>query len=217
MDKHDQAHDAAFTVDRRTAVKWVLAASAALRLPTTAFDVGAASAVAGYGKDPDLSKVYKSGAVWPLTLTGELRSTATVLCDLIIPADDRSPSASSVGVVDFIDEWISAPYPGHLRDRQMIIAGLSWLGAESQRRHGKTFAALTEPQRSAICDDISTEAAVKPDFASAAQFFSRYRSLTAGGFYTTPVGMKDLQYVGNVPQTSFEGPPAAVLKQLGLV
>ena len=32
----------------------------------------------------------------------------------------------------------------------------------------------------------------------------------------TPKGMKDLRYVGNVAMTTFDGPPASVLKQLGL-
>jgi len=47
-------------------------------------------------------------------------------------------------------------------------------------------------------------------------FFERYRALTAGGFYTTPVGVKDLKYVGNVAMATFEGPTQDVLKRLGL-
>jgi hypothetical protein len=47
-------------------------------------------------------------------------------------------------------------------------------------------------------------------------FFIRYRALTAGGFYTTPVGFRDLQYVGNVPMAAFEGPTPEILKRLGL-
>lgn len=213
MDTQEQG----ITVDRRTAVKWVLAASAALGLPATVFEANAATAVAGYGKDPALLKIYKSGDLWPLTFSSEQRTTAAILCDMIIPADDQSPSASSVGVAAFIDEWISAPYPDYLRDRKTILDGFGWLDAEAQRRYSKTFAALSAQQRSAICDDIATEKDAKQEFASAAAFFSRYRSLTAGGFYTTPAGMKDLKYVGNEPLTSFEGPPAAVLKQLGLL
>src|SRR5688572_24224754 len=89
-------------VDRRTAIKWVLAASAALQLPSPAF---AASVVAkGYGKDPDQLKIYQPGQLWPLTFTASQRASATVLSDVIIPADDESPAASKVGVVDFIDE-----------------------------------------------------------------------------------------------------------------
>ena len=202
-------------VDRRTALKWVLAASAALQLPTSSLAQDASKGVTGYGKDPNLLKIHKIGELWPLTLNDSQRATATVLSDLIIPADDQSPAASKVGVVDFIDEWISAPYPDNQRDRPLVLQGLAWLDQESQRRFKNNFSSLTEKERTAICDDIS---AAKPatQFAEAAKFFARYRSLTAGGYYTTPVGMKDLRYVGNVAMTTFEGPPPEVLKKLGL-
>jgi hypothetical protein len=206
-------------LDRRTAIKWVLAASAALRLPSMSFDAAAAIAATGtqgYGKDPNLMKVYVAGELWPLTLTKDQRATATALCDLIIPADDQSPAASSVGVVDFIDEWISAPYPGHAADRETVLEGLSWLESEGQRRFGTAFTTLLTAQMAAIADDLTAEP-VKDGFTAAAAFFARYRALTAGGFYTTPIGMRDLQYVGNVAMTRFDGPPQEVLKRLGLL
>lgn len=210
-------------VDRRTAIKWVLAASAALQLPAAGLAQSAAQnaaqnaakSVSGYGKDPNVMKIYEIGELWPLTLSEAQRATATVLSDLIIPADDLSPAASKLGVVDFIDEWISAPYPDNQRDQPVVIQGLAWLDQESQRRFKNKFSALTESERVAICDDISA-AEPAAQFAEAAKFFSRYRSLTAGGYYTTPVGMKDLKYVGNVATTTFEGPPPEVLKKLGL-
>jgi gluconate 2-dehydrogenase subunit 3-like protein len=203
-------------MDRRTVVKWVVAASAALRMPSVSFDAVAASTAAqGYGKDPDLMKLYKSGELWPLTLTKEQRATASALCDLIIPADGGSPAASSVGVVDFIDEWISAPYPEHAVDRTTVLGGLSWIDGEAQRLFKASFAKLSATQMAAIADDLIGEPA-KPDLATAAAFFERYRALTAGGFYTTPVGMRDLKYVGNVALAAFEGPPKEVLEKLGL-
>ena len=203
------------SVDRRTAIKWVLAASAALQLPNSTLADETAKSVSGYGTDPNLLKIHQAGDLWPLTLTEAQRATATVLSDLILPADEHSPAASKVGVVDFIDEWISAPYPDNKRDKPVVIEGLAWLDAESQRRFKNKFSALTEKERTAICDDIS---AAKPadQFAQAATFFSRYRALTAGGYYTTPIGMKDIGYVGNVALTTFEGPPPEVLKKLGL-
>ena len=203
----------ALRVDRRTAVKWVLAAAAAVQQPKP--PVADSMVKAGYGQDPDILKIYKPDSLWPLTLTKPQRATATVLSDVIIPADAESPAASAVGVVDFIDEWISAPYPDNVRDKPIIVEGLAWIDAESQRRFKKDFAKLSDTQRAAICDDISA-AKPKAEFAKAAEFFTRYRSLTAGGFYTTPVGMKDLRYVGNVALTSFDGPPVEVLKKLGL-
>lgn len=205
-------------VDRRTAIKWVLAASAALQLPSPAFAAGA-KVGAGYGKDPDLLKIYQPNSLWPLTFDKSQRATATVLCDLIIPADERSPAASKVGVVDFLDEWISAPYPTSQKDRPVIIDGLAWIDAESQRRFGSRFATsfvkISAAQRAQICDEISAANPPTP-LAQAAAFFTRFRALTAGGYYTTPVGMKDLNYVGNVALTSYEGPSAEVLKKLGL-
>jgi len=195
-----------YELDRRTAIKWVLGASAALRLPTASFDaLAAAPAAKGYGKDPNLMKIYKAGELWPLTLSKEQRVTAAALCDLIIPADDTSPAASSVGVVDFLDEWISAPYPEHAEDRKTIVDALSRVESEAQRRFKTSFAKLSAQQLSTIADAIVKE-----------QSFVRYRALTAGGFYTTPVGVKDLKYVGNVATQSVDGPTPDVLKKLGL-
>ncbi len=209
-------------LDRRTAIKWMLTAAASTSLlrpsaeaqsaPGTAAPVSAA----GYGTDPDLRKIYKPGDVWPLTLTDAQRRTAAALCGIIIPADDRSPSADALGVHDFIDEWISAPYPDQARDRPVILEGLAWIDAEANRRFGTGFAALTEAQKTAICDDLAAPAKAKPEHARAARFFARFRDLTAGGFYTTPEGMKDLGYVGNVPTVNFDGPTPAALKHLGL-
>lgn len=205
-------------MDRRTALKWMLAAAASTALASRyARGQGAASAAQGYGTDPDLLKHYKPGDVWPLTFTGAQRHAVTALCDVIIPADDRSPAASAVGVVDFLDEWISAPYPDQVEDRGIVLPGLAWIDAESAKRFGRSFADLTDAQKTAICDDICHAAKAKPEFKQAARFFATFRDLTAGGFYTTPQGRQDLRYVGNMPLATFDGPPPEVLRQAGLM
>lgn len=205
-------------IDRRTAIKWVLVAGATAQLPDFAFAAELPRGVApgGYGKDPNLLKPYAAGELWSLTLNNEQKRTVRTLCDLIIPADADSPAASSVGVPEFIDEWISAPYPDCKRDREVIVPGLAWLDAESQRRHGKDFSAANPEHASRICDDICDLAKAQPRFAEAGAFFARFRELAALGFYTTPIGMKDLRYVGNEPLVRFDGPPLEVLKRVGL-
>ena len=203
-------------IDRRTAIQWVAAAASLPFLQRRAAYAAAAPGARGYGTDPELNRVYRPGELWPLTLTPELRSTAAALCDVVIPADSESPSASEVGVVDFIDEWISAPYEAQRADQRTILWGLGWLDAESQRRYQSSFAALKPTQKTAICDDICYVPKAKPEFAEAASFFATYRDLTAGGFYTTPAGTRDLKYVGNVPLTRFDGPPPEVLRKVGL-
>ena len=207
-------------MDRRTAIKWIATAAATTAL-LDARMFGAEptlpnTTARGYGSDPDLLKTYKPGDLWPLTFNAGQRATATVLCDTIIPADDKGPAASTVKVPDFIDEWISAPYPGHSDDKRIITEGLTWLDAESQKRFQNDFVSLIARQRNAICDDICFLPNAKPEFRPAAQFFRRFRDLTSGGYYTTPEGMKDIGYIGTVALEKYEGPPPEVLKKLGL-
>jgi hypothetical protein len=211
------------SLDRRTTIKWMFAAAATV--PSLQVTLGAeagalardvAAGQTGYGTDPQLTKEWKPGGPWPLTLGAEARLTVQALCDLIIPADEHSPAASAVGVVDFIDEWISAPYPQQRADRQIVLPGLKWIDDEAHTRFGKGFATIGDAQRARIADDICSASKAKPGFASAAKFFAKFRDLTAGGFYTTPVGMKDIGYVGNVPLAKFDGPPIEALKKAGL-
>lgn len=208
-------------MDRRTAIQWMLAATATVAARNVhlhaAEDTGGAPIKArGYGPDPSMVKLYQPGDVWPLTLNEPQRHTAHALCDVIIPADDTSPSASAVGVADFIDEWISSPYPGQAGDRRTVLAGLKWIDEEANRRFQKAFAELTPEEKIAICDDISSASKAKPEHRSAAAFFKRYRDLTAGGYYTTPEGMQAIGYVGNRPAATFDGPPLEALRHVGL-
>jgi hypothetical protein len=207
-------------MDRRTTIKWMLAASASMPLISQRVPAEVVTSEVpvpqGYGTDPVLTRAYHRGELWPLAMTDAQRRTAAALCDVILPADEVSPSASSVGVVDFLAEWISAPYEQQKYDRRLILDGLAWIDAESKRRFSKSFDALQVSEQHALCDEICSEKQAKPRFAKAANFFARYRDLTAGGYYTTPAGRKDVQYIGNVPLKSFDGPPASLLQKLGL-
>jgi hypothetical protein len=203
-------------MDRRQSLQWMLAAAA---LPTLASG-GATAAVTkkptGYGTDPNLVKAYSSGELWPLGFNATQRRCAAALCALIIPADEHSPSAAELEVHAFIDEWISAPYPAHAKDKALIFEGLAWLDAESKQRFQRPFADAEPAQQAAIADEICSAAKAPTRLARAAAFFARFRDLTAGGFYTTPAGMKDLGFVGNTPSATFDGPPQAVITIVGV-
>jgi hypothetical protein len=212
-------------MDRRLAIKWMLAAGAGAVLADP-FSLGAPEGVSmpdatapsgrGYGTDPDLTKTYKIGDYWPLILSEAERRTTAALCDVIVPAEGQVPAASAVGVPDFIDEWVSAPYPNYVKDRKTIVEGLAWIEGESWKRFGKGFADTDGAQRVSLCEDIAPQAAQDSPLESPSRFFRRFRNLTTAGFYTTPVGMKDLGYVGNVPLATFDGPPADLVARLGL-
>ena len=219
-------------VSRREAIQWVMGAAAASamgsatglgqevgRTPTpqeSAAKLPDPLFKGGYGTDPNLLKLYKPGEVWPLTFDDAQKKTATALADLIIPKDHLGPAASDVGVVEMLDEWISAPYPQQQADRAIVLDGLAWLESESDKRFGKGFADLSDGQQRAICDDICFAAEAKPQFQKPAEFFGRFRSICAGAYYATPPGWQAIGYVGNVALPGFDGPPAEVLQKLGL-
>lgn len=196
-------------LNRRDALKRVIGLSIALSaLEMPAF---AATPVRGIGTDPNL---LRKEIPWPRLLTDAEKKTVTALADVIIPADEHGPAASAVGVPDFIDEWVSAPYEQQGKDLEVIRKGLAWIDAESRKRFGKAFAEAAPADQTALLDDIvkdGTEARKQ-----AFSFFKLFRDRAAGGYYTTPEGWKALGYVGNVPMVEFPGPPPEVLKHLGL-
>lgn len=226
------------TVTRRETMQWVMAAVAASSMPAArglaqtpgapkeegrnilsqeaAAQVPDPTFKGGYGTDPKLVKSYMPGEVWPLTMTDAERSTAKALADTILPADQYGPAASEVGVVEMLDEWVSAPYPDQQRDRPLILTGLDWTEQESDNRFNKRFSEMSDAQRHAICDDICFAAKAQPRFRGPARFFTRFRSICAGAYYATPAGWKAIGYVGNVALEKFEGPPPEVLDKLGV-
>jgi hypothetical protein len=169
---------------------------------------------AGYGTDPVLAKVYSRGEVWPLTLTDTENAAVKSICDVILPADEFGPAASAVGVPEFIDEWVSAPYPDQQKDRPVIIEGLAWIDEESKKRFSKPFHELDENSQFALCDDICDPDKAAPEFKKAARFFEKLKTLASGGYYSTQEGWKAIGFVGNLATATFDGPPPEVLKQL---
>ena len=169
----------------------------------------------GWPWDPDL--VHPSRP-WDLVLTQDEREGLVAIVDVIIPADDVSPAASEVGVIDYIDEWVSAPMENMERDLVLVRGGLAWLDREATNRFGAglRFRDLSMDQKHAICDDICYRPNTAPEHLYGSRFFDKVRDLTATGFYTTQEGMDDIGYVGNRPLPEWTLPPAEVLAHLGL-
>ena len=199
-------------IDRRTALAWVgvVGAAAAVGAGVVVYGrkFGGQPAVEakGYGTDPDLVK--PAPAPWPRIMTRAQLDTAAAVCDHILPAAAAAPSARALGVPDFLNEWVSAPYPDQRKDRPLILSGLDRLASRSQRLHGKAIAALSAAERTALIGPMA--AAKGADLA----FFRRVRRLVIGAYYTTPAGFKDIGYIGNVARARDPGPSAAVLAHL---
>lgn len=136
----------------------------------------------------------------------------TTLADIVIPKDERSGSASDAGVPEFMD-FMMLDQP----ERQVAMrGGLAWLDVECQERFDKTFLDCTEAERTAVLDDIAWPAKARPELAHGVAFFNSFRDLTASGFWTTRMGIDDLQYLGNRSVARWNGCPDAALKKLGV-
>ncbi|RYD69169.1 MAG: gluconate 2-dehydrogenase subunit 3 family protein, partial [Verrucomicrobiaceae bacterium] len=193
------------SLTRREALRRILVASAlAASLDITAFAI---QDIRGIGADPNL---LKKEMPWPRLLTEEEKRLVTVLGDLIIPADEFGPAASAVGVPDFIDEWVSAPYDQQKRDRETLRKGFTWLNEEANRRFKASFADASAEQQTALLEEIVAEGTQARK--QALSFFRLFRDRVAGGYYSTPEGWRALGYMGNTPQIEFAGPPAEALK-----
>lgn len=143
--------------------------------------------------------------------------TVALLADVVLPADERSPAASAAGVPEFINEWVSAPYPLQQADLEIIRPGLAWLNTESYKRHGATFAVLADAPRTELLDVIATPAKARAEDQIGVIFFQKFVDLCLSGYYSSAAGFEDLQYRGNLPMPVFPGPPPEVLQHLGLV
>lgn len=216
-------------VDRRTTLAWLGAAGVALpavvraQSPNDRAEKPAAPGphpVAGYGTDPALTE--PKPAPWPRLLTKPQLQAAALLCDFILPASKSAPSATALGVPDFIDEWVSAPYPQQAADRSVIVDGLVWVDEEAGRRFGKTLFEAAQADRSALLTTLTVRPS-DPALQAPHAFLRRFRSLTIGAYYTTKPGFKEIGYIGNVARFSDPGPSPAVkaaldaaLKKMGL-
>jgi hypothetical protein len=138
--------------------------------------------------------------------------TAGVLCDLIIPADDRSVSATHAGVPEFIDDWLDFRKHEDGEDilAAQILGGLSWLDQESVRLFGKEFAAAAPAQQKQLLDRIAWPEKAAPEDHRWVTFFNRFRDLTVGGFFSSEAGVADLPYLGNKAVAEWKGCDPAV-------
>jgi len=148
----------------------------------------------------------------PKFFTAHEWTTVGLLVDLIIPRDKKSGSATDAGVPEFMD-FMMIDQP----TRQAAMrGGLAWIDSECQSRHDKTFVACADAERRAVLDDIAWPRRVKPEMSHGVAFFNSFRDLTASGFFTSKIGMADLDYQGNTVVPEFTGCPPEVLKKLGL-
>jgi len=197
------------TITRRAALRIVTSAPFAAALVWTPAEARQAHEHAEAARAQDAKKATPFK---PKFFTAHEYATVTVLVDLIIPRDERSGSATDAGVPQFMD-FMMIDQP----QRQISMrGGLALIDRLSADRAGKRFVNASDPERRRILDEIAYTSNPDPGLSHAIAFFSSFRDLTASGFWTTRMGIRDLQYQGNTYVAEWNGCPEAALKKLGV-
>jgi gluconate 2-dehydrogenase gamma chain len=133
--------------------------------------------------------------------------TVTALCDSIIPADGRSGSATQAGVPEYLDDWIAfrTDQDGNEDLKAQIFGGLMWLDRESNRQFQKDFADASADQQKQLLDRIAYPQRAAKEDHNWVVFFTEFRSLTVGGFFSSKMGVGDLPYLGNTAVAEWKG------------
>jgi gluconate 2-dehydrogenase gamma chain len=196
-------------IDRRNLLKVLSAVPAAALLPTgtaKAADMsmpGMTHAAAAPAATP--------GPYTPKTFDEHQYKTIVVLSDIIVPADDRSGSATQAGAPEFIDESLGF-HGGNQLDA--IRGGITWLDLESNRAYGHDFIDASDAEKKALLDRIAYPKTAAPEDAAGVVFFNAMRNAVLGAFYSSKMGVQDLPYLGNQMLSEWDGCPANVLAKL---
>ncbi len=162
-------------------------------------------------RNPDEIKNEKRLLAMDQVFTKHEMATLTVLADIIIPKDEVSGSASDAKVPEFI-EFIVKDMPSH---QTPMKGGLRWLDLYCMKKFEKAFINSSTEQQISVVDEIAYPKKAKPELSQGVKFFSLMRDLTATGFYSSEIGIKDVGYAGNTPNR-WNGVPDDVLKQYKL-
>lgn len=147
-----------------------------------------------------------TGVYKPKAFTDHEYATLQKLADYIVPADEVSPGASQAACADFID-LLSSQNPDLAA---IYTGGISWLDRTMERRYDSKFLNAKPADQTAILDLIAYRKNESPELGPGIAFFDWTRKMVVDAFYTTPVGVKDLGYMGNTAVTKFEVPQAAI-------
>ncbi len=132
--------------------------------------------------------------------------TMRQLGDLIMPADATSPAASEAGAAEFIDFLCSKN-----DDLANIFdGGLTWMDQYMVHKHGTDFLASKPGEQTALLDLAYGNRGGSAETAGGAQFFTWARNMVVDAYYTSPVGVKDIGYMGNTAVGTFSVPQEAV-------
>ena len=151
----------------------------------------------------------------PRSFTASEFKTLERLTDLIIPVENGKPGALAAGAAAWIDTICSE----NDTLQKIYRTGFAWLDDAMKLRAAASFVAATPAQQAELLDLIAFRRNETPELATGIQFFTWVRRMTVDAFYTSEIGIKDIDYRGNSPMASYPSPTDAIeyaLKRSGL-
>ncbi|MDC1080933.1 gluconate 2-dehydrogenase subunit 3 family protein [Flavobacteriaceae bacterium] len=134
----------------------------------------------------------------------------TCLANLILPPNEQG-NIEKAGVVPFIG-FMMVDYP----DFQLPMrGGLMALNTKANKNFGLDFIRAEEAQQKSILDQMAFPLEEVEEQPQEVQFFALLRNLVLTGYFTSEVGIKELDYRGNMPNI-WDGVPQDVLDEMGL-
>ena len=146
-----------------------------------------------------------AGKYTPKYFDAHQYETLTSLCDTILPKDEKSGGAVEAGSPEFIDLLTSENEEYQLK----LGGGLLWLDTHCIDHYGKAYLECAPEQRHEALGRIAyrKNAKANPELSQGVAFFAFLRDMTCDGFYTSKIGIEDLQYIGNEVRSEWPGCP----------
>jgi hypothetical protein len=161
------------------------------------------------------AQASNGGAYRPKALTDHEYQTLVRLTDFIIPVENGKPGAVAAGAAAWIDMLASE----NAQLKSIYTKGLAWVDEAMKTRGAKDFLSGATDQQTALLDLIAYRRNESPELDPGIQFFTMARRMTVDAFYTSEIGIADIDYRGNHPQASYPEPTEAIayaLKRSGL-
>ena len=168
----------------------------------------------GYGTFPDYFDIGETGP-WPKILSSQHKKQLGKFADLILPATETAPAPSEVGIAEFFDDWVSAPYPWMTDTRKTVYQGFAWLDLQAGLMFKRNWLDLTNAQATEILDMMQRASRDSGPLIQPAWMYKNLRELIIGAYYTTPEGEADLGHIAAQPLTGeYPGPTGDALDHI---
>ena len=161
------------------------------------------------------SQAAGGGAYTPKAFNEHEYRTLEKLTDFIIPVENGKPGAVAAGAAAWIDMLASET----AQLKGIYTNGIAWVDAAMKKGGAADFVTAAAAQQTALLDQIAYRRNSSPELDAGIQFFAWARRMAVDAFYTSEIGIADIDYRGNRPQVTYPEPTEAIayaLKRSGL-